>query len=326
MNDKIAKLADCCLRGEQIENRQIGTLLTEAKRDFFDLLYWANRIRQEHFGGKVRICSIVPGRLGGCNQDCKFCAQSARYKTGYDKPRLTSDEDILKGAEQAKGNGVTHFGIVYSGKTTNELELQRLEGLIRQIRDRFGLNVCASLGMIGKEQAKRLAEAGLTGYNHNLETSARHFADIVTTHKYEERVETIQAAQAAGLRVCAGGIFGIGESDEDRVNMALTLRGLGVGAVPMNFLHPIAGTPLGEAQTLEPQEILRIIALYRFILPRTTLKIAGGRVLNLRDMQSWMFYAGANGVLSGDYLTTTGRAVKEDMQMLCDLGLEPDYE
>jgi len=188
------------------------------------------------------------------------------------------------------------------------------------------LSVCASLGTITGEQAKRLADSGLTGYNHNLETSERHFPDIVTTHKYADRVRTIRAAQAAGLRVCAGGIFGIGETDEDRVEMALELRGLGVDTVPMNFLHPIKGTPMGEAETLEPREILRIIAMYRFILPRTTLKIAGGRVLNLRDMQSWMFYAGANAILSGNYLTTAGRAVQEDLQMLRDLHLEPDFD
>jgi biotin synthase len=180
--------------------------------------------------------------------------------------------------------------------------------------------------MITAEQACRLAQSGLSGYNHNLETSEEHFANIVTTHKYAERVRTIQAAQEAGLRVCGGGIFGIGESDNDRVEMALELRRLGVDTVPMNFLHPIEGTPLGDAKTLLPREILRIIALYRFILPQTNLKIAGGRVLNLRDMQSWMFYAGANGILSGNYLTTTGRAVREDMQMLADLGLQPDLD
>jgi biotin synthase len=148
----------------------------------------------------------------------------------------------------------------------------------------------------------------------------------VTTHKYADRVNTIRSAKAAGLSVCAGGIFGIGETDEDRVEMALELRRLGVDTVPMNFLHPIAGTPLGEAKALEPREVLTIVALYRFILPRTTLKVAGGRVLNLRDMQSWMFYAGANAILSGNYLTTAGRAVRDDVQMLRDLGLEPDYD
>lgn len=248
--------------------------------------------------------------------------QSTRYETDFSKTRTISDEEILNAAQQAKLNGVANFGIVYSGGTVSEKELTRLQGLIKQIRNEFGLEVCASLGVITAEQARRLVQSGLSGYNHNLETSEKHFGKIVTTHKYADRVRTIQVAKKAGLRVCAGGIFGIGESDDDRVQMALELRRLSVDIVPMNFLHPIEGTPLGNVTTLEPREILSIIAVYRFILPQTNLKIAGGRVLNLRDLQSWMFYAGANGILSGDYLTTTGRAVKEDMRMLADLGLQ----
>jgi biotin synthase len=326
MKARIEQIANCCLAGEQIGPEQVDNLLAEAESDPDGLLYWANRIRQRFFGNKVKICAIVPGRLGGCSQDCKFCAQSARYNTDYRKTQTLSDEEILGAAEQAKSSGIRNFGIVYSGKTANGNELIRLEGLISDIKNRLGLKVCASLGVITTEQAQRLTQAGLTGYNHNLETSESHFANIVTTHKYADRVSTINAAKEAGLRVCAGGIFGIGESDNDRVQMALKLRELNVDIVPMNFLHPIEGTPLGETKTLTPREILRIIALYRFILPQTTLKIAGGRVLNLRDLQSWIFYAGANAILSGNYLTTSGRAVEEDMQMLADLGMQPDLE
>jgi len=326
MNEKIRTIADCCLAGDRIGREQIDILLAEARRDFFDLLYWANKIREKFFGNKIKICSIVPGRLGGCDQDCKFCAQSARYETGYRQAQVLSDEQILKAAEQAESNGVANFAIVYSGRMVGERELSRLQGLIKQIKQRFGLKVCASLGVITSRQARQLVDSGLTRYNHNLETSEKHFGNIVTTHKYADRVRTIQTAKDAGLQVCAGGIFGIGETDDDRVQMALELRRLGVETVPMNFLHPIPGTPLGDAKTLQPREILSIIAIYRFILPQTNLKIAGGRVLNLRDPQSWMFYAGANGILSGNYLTTTGRAVKEDMQMLTDLGLQPDSD
>jgi biotin synthase len=298
MNGKIEEIADCCLTGGDIAHEQIGTLLAQAETSFFDLLYWANKIREKFFGNKVRICSIVPGRLGGCNQDCKFCAQSARYNTDYRKTQTLSDEEILAAAEQAESNGVTNFGIVYSGKTINGKELARLEGLIAEIKEYFDVKV----------------------------SSERHFANIVTTHEYADRVGTIEAAKQAGLRVCAGGIFGVDESDDDRVQMALELRRLDVDIVPMNFLHPIEGTPLADTETLEPKKILQIIALYRFILPQTTLKVAGGRVLNLRDLQSWIFYAGANAILSGNYLTTSGRAVGEDMQMLTDLGLEPDSD
>jgi len=159
-------------------------------------------------------------------------------------------------------------------------------------------------------------------FNHNLETSARHFSNIVSTHEYADRVKTIEAGLKAGLGVCAGGIFGIGENESDRIDMALELRRLDVDMVPMNFLHPIEGTPLSNAEKLSPREILRIVALYRFILPTTHLKVAGGRVLNLRDLQSWIFYAGCTSILSGNYLTTAGRDVKEDLQMLEDLGLQ----
>jgi len=326
MNDEIKTIAQCSLAGDEIDRGQIDALVGVGGECFGDLLYWANEIRQRFFGNRVRVCSIVPGRLGGCNQDCKFCAQSARYNAGYTAPEVLSDEEILSAAGQAKANGVTNFGIVYSGKGVSERELERLCGLIRVIKERFGLTACASLGLITAEQAGRLAQAGLTGYNHNLETSERYFGDIVTTHAYGDRVAAIKAAQEADLRICAGGLFGIGETDEDRVDMALELRKLGVDTVPMNFLHPIEGTPLGDAKSLDPREILRIIAIYRFILPRTTLKVAGGRVRNLRDMQSWIFYAGANGILSGNYLTTAGRAVEDDMQMLKDLQLQPEMD
>ena len=187
----------------------------------------------------------------------------------------------------------------------------------------MGLGACAALGIIDADQARRLAAAGLTRYNHNLETSERHFRRIVTTHAYSDRIAAIRAAQSAGLGICAGGIFGVGETDRDRIDMALTLRDLAVDTVPMNFLHPIPGTPLAYTPPLPPRQILTIIALYRFILPNAHLKVAGGRVLNLRDLQSWMFRAGATSILTGNYLTTAGRSANDDLQMLRDLGLEP---
>ena len=325
MNETLSFLAGRVLDGQLLDRAEIDRLLEESSQDYDDLLYWANKIRRKFFGDKIKVCSIVPGRLGGCDQDCAFCAQSARFDTAVEKKaKLLSDEQILAAAAAAAESGVPNFGIVYSGRTISENEFDRIEKLVRRIKKQFGLGVCVSLGMITANQAKRLVEAGANRYNHNLETSERHFSNIVTTHKYADRIRTIQAAKDAGLGICAGGIFGIGESDDDRVDMALELRSLGADTVPMNFLHPIEGTPLGNAETLKPVEILRIIAIFRFILPKTNLKIAGGRVLNLRDLQSWMFYAGATSILSGNYLTTTGRQVAEDMQMLEDLGLEVD--
>ncbi|HIJ67319.1 MAG TPA: biotin synthase BioB [Planctomycetes bacterium] len=323
MNETIALLAGRVLDGELLERAEIDTLLRESEGDYDDLLYWANKIRQKFFGNKIKVCSIVPGRLGGCDQDCAFCAQSARFNTAVGKkPQFLSDEEILAGAAQAAKNKVSNFGIVYSGRAVTATQLGRIEKLVRRIKDAYDLGVCGSFGLISSEQAMRLGRAGMSRYNHNLETSERYFPSIVTTHEYADRVRTIEVVKGAGLAICAGGIFGIGETEADRVDMALELRRLGADTVPMNFLHPIKGTPLGRAETIKPRQILRIVAIFRFILPKTNLKIAGGRVLNLRDLQSWMFYAGATSILSGDYLTTSGRAVSEDMQMLADMGLE----
>ncbi|MCX5633170.1 MAG: biotin synthase BioB [Phycisphaerae bacterium] len=323
MNRRISEIAEKILNGHLSDRQEIEYLFS-FDDSLWDLLYCANQIRQKFFGNKIKVCSIVPGRLGGCNQDCKFCAQSARYESSFKETKTLTDEEIINAAKQAKQKGVSNFGIVYSGKTISEKELVRLEKLIPKIKNGVGINVCGGFGIIDYEQAVRLKKAGMARYNHNLETSRNHFKNIVTTHDYDCRIETVKAAKKAGLGLCTGGIFGIGETDTDRIDMALQIKELGVDMVPMNFLHPIAGTPLADMPTMQPSQILRLIALYRFILPKTGIKIAGGRVLNLRDMQSWIFYAGATSILSGNYLTTAGRAVEEDVRMIKDLGLEPN--
>jgi biotin synthase len=323
MNKHTEQYAKQILDGQLLEGKDIDRLSELSHEHFDDLLYWANEIRKQNFGNKVKMCSIVPGRLGGCSQDCAFCAQSVHYDTAVDKtPQTLTDDEIMAAAKEAKQKGVPNFGIVYSGRKVSDAELDRLIALTGRIKDEIGMGVCMGLGILSEESMQRLADAGVVRFNHNLETSKRHFADIVTTHKYEDRVKTIEAGLKAGMGVCAGGIFGIGETEADRIDMALELRRLGVDMVPMNFLHPIEGTPLGKAEKLPPREILRIVALYRFILPKTHLKVAGGRILNLRDMQAWIFHAGCTAILSGNYLTTAGRAVEDDLQMLTDLGLE----
>ena len=324
MNKQIQEYAEKILYSQLLERTEIDQLSKLSTAHFDDLLYWANEIRKANFGSKVKICSIVPGRLGGCSQDCAFCAQSVYYDTAVDKtPKTLTDDEIMAAAKEAKHKGVPNFGIVYSGRKVSDVELDRLIALTGRIKNEIGMGVCMGLGILSKENMQRLADAGVVRFNHNLETSERHFGDIVSTHKYADRVRTIEAGLKAGMGVCAGGIFGIGETEADRIDMALELRRLGVDMVPMNFLHPIEGTPLGKAEKLPPREILRIVALYRFILPKTHLKVAGGRVLNLRDMQAWIFYAGCTAILSGNYLTTAGRAVEDDLRMLSDLGLEP---
>jgi biotin synthase len=322
LNDLIAKLADTVLSDNLLETQQINALAAETAslENIEDLLYFSEKIRRKHFSNKIKLCSIVPARLGGCNQDCKFCAQSAHYKTAVKGTTTLTEDEIITAARQAARNGVKNFGIVYSGESITDRELAKLENLIPKIKE-LGLNVCGSLGIVSPQKAKKLKAAGIDRYNHNLETSRNHFPEVVTTHCYDDRLDSIKNSLDAGLALCAGAIFGIGETDSDRIDIALELRKLNVDTVPMNFLHPIEGTPMDRLAPLLPLQILRIIALYRFILPRTTLKAAGGRVLNLRDLQSWIFRAGANSILTGNYLTTAGRSAEDDKKMLEDLKL-----
>lgn len=324
MNQLLAKLADIVLSGQLLDTKQINALAAETAslENIENLLYFSDKIRRKHFANKIKLCSIVPARLGGCDQDCKFCAQSGHYKTAIKGTSSLTDDEIITAASQAAQNGVKNFGIVYSGKAITDDELARLQKLIPRIK-KLGLNVCGSLGIVSPEKAKKLKAAGIDRYNHNLETSRNNYPDVVTTHCYDDRLDSIKNSLDAGLALCAGAIFGIGETDSDRIDIALELRNLNVDTVPMNFLHPIEGTPMEKVNPLQPLQILRIIALYRFILPRTTLKAAGGRVLNLRDLQSWIFRAGANSILTGNYLTTAGRSAAEDKKMLEDLKLEP---
>ncbi len=321
MNPIIEQLARQVLSDIIPDKAHALTLVENAREDFDDLMYWSNKIRVRNFGSCVRVCSIVPGRLGGCSEDCKFCAQSARYKTDIGPARYTSNEEILHAAEQARNSGIKNFGIVYSGRTITDDELDRVCSLSERISQKNGMDLCGSFGILTPSQAVRLASAGLKRYNHNLETSADYFHDIVTTHDYSERVETINNALDAGLGVCAGGIFGIGESLSDRIEMAISLRELGVDMVPLNFLHPIPGTPLADSPPMSPRQILTTIAMFRFMLPHADIKVAGGRVLNLGDMQSWIFKAGATAIITGNYLTTSGRDAQQDLKMLSDMEL-----
>ncbi len=303
---------------------QIGRLSAASFEYLDDLLHWANRIRWEYFGNKIRVCSIVPGRLGGMQSDCAFCAQSVRYETAVDKtPKVLTDDEIIAAAAEVKAKGVPNFGIVYSGKAVSSAELERLIGLTERIREEFGLGVCMGLGILAARRCgvwrRRVWCGTITTLRRRGGISEKSLRRIRTTSEWRRLRRRLRRVWGC----VAGGIFGIGETEQDRLDMALELRRLGVDTVPMNFLHPIAGPPLGTLETLRPREILRIIALYRFILPKVNLKVAGGRVLNLRDVQSWIFYAGCTSILSGNYLTTAGRAVEEDMQMLYDLGLEP---
>jgi biotin synthase len=287
------------------------------------LLAGAHRIRERAFGNRIELCSIINAKSGRCAENCAFCAQSAHHRTSAPTYPLKTREEIVQGARQAQAEGSHCYGIVTSGTRVREgEEFERILAAIREIRVTTTIEPSASLGILDEQTARALAEAGCVTYHHNLETARSFFPNICTTHDYEEDVRTVRLAKAAGMKVCCGGIFGLGESLEQRVELAFTLRELEVDSVPLNFLNPIAGTPLEDTKDLTPLDCLRIIALFRYLLPERRISVCGGREPNLRDFQSWIFMAGASGTMVGNYLTTSGRDRETDLQMFRDAEVE----
>ena len=323
MNDVIQKLAQQVLENKTITRKYAEYLMFLEGEAIFDLLYWANKIRLKFVGNEITCCAIISAKQGRCSEDCKFCSQSVHYNTNVSRFPFVENEVITASAANASSIDASCLGIVTSGSGINNgYELERVCEAISLLSKTNGVTPHASLGCLTQDAANRLAKSGLKRINHNLETSSRYFPQICTTHSYDDRITTIKATKAAGMEVCSGGIFGIGEAVEDRVDLAFTLKQLNVDSIPLNFLNPISGTPLGNTKPLPPMEILKIIAVYRFIFPDKEIKVAGGREKNLRDLQSWIFYAGANSIIIGNYLTTQGRPPEEDLQMIKDLGLQ----
>jgi biotin synthase len=326
---RLAGLGQRVLDGGQI-TREEGQWLfdLESATDIFDLMSWANRIREHFKGNKIHLCSIVNVKAGGCSENCKFCAQSAAYQTESPRYGLIDEEPILNAAEEANANGVTALGLVAAWRGLEEGPvLDDICDRLEHLKESGKARPDASLGIIKNPRvAQRLREAGLECYNHNLESSRRFFPQVCDTHTYDERVETIKHLKGAGIKICSGGIIGMGETREDRCDLAFSLRELGAHIVPINILNPIKGTPFGDQAPLPPMEILKTIACFRFILPRQEIMIAGGRTVNLRDLQSMIFIAGGSALMVGNYLTTLNQPVEKDLQMLKDLGLDPSWD
>lgn len=318
----IDKLADKVLQGDGITFDEAISLIGLTKNsDIICLAGLANRIREEFCGMKIELCSIINAKSGACPEDCKFCAQSSFYRTECLVYPLISQEAILDKANEAKKMGVRNFCIVTSGRTVNDTDFARILDVLRGIKN-LGMNPNCSLGFLTEERIKALENAGVREYNHNLETSRSHFPSICTTHKFEERIETVRMVKGSKLRACCGGIIGMGESPSQRVEMAFSLKELNVDCVTVNMLNPRPGTPLEGTPQIPPMEIIKTIAVFRFILPKVIIKLAGGREVNLRDLQSLGLSAGANGLIIGGYLTTKGRSHEEDLEMVRDLGFE----
>ncbi|MFN3466721.1 MAG: biotin synthase BioB [Candidatus Brocadiales bacterium] len=320
MNASIKELGEKILSGGRINKEEAAPLLSLKGESLYDLFYWANAIRHHYKGNEITCCGIMSAKRGKCPEDCRFCAQSLWYETGVEEIPLVGEEVVREAALGAVTSRASSLGLVTSGKKLTHGELVSLCRGIRAACDVMPIH--ASLGLLTHEGAKLLSLSGVSRYNHNLETSRRFFPRLCTTHTYEDRLATISVAREAGMEICSGGIFGVGESPEDRLELAFTLKELDVDTVPLNFLHPVPGTPLGYNQRLSPLEILKIIALFRIILPDKDIKVAGGRQKNLRDLQSWIFYAGASSIIVGDYLTTKGTPPEVDLQMIADLGLQ----
>jgi biotin synthase len=319
------------LKNEAIKTQGIGVgealeLFIEGSNNPWRVMAAASEIR-EHFKGKgIILCGITNAKSGKCFEDCKFCAQSSHYPTDALSYPLKTAAEMITEADDAARSGAEFFGIVTSGKRIKaKKEWNEIFKAIQGI-NKTTIHVCVSLGLIDIEKARELKAAGLFRYHHNLETSRSFFKNICTTHDYEEDVETIRNVKKAGLSVCAGALFGMGEGISHRIELAATLRELNVDSVPLNILNPIKGTPLSHMLPLPPLEILMTIAVFRFMLPDKDIKLCGGKEKNLRQLLPLGIMAGANSLMTGNYLTTTGRDSKLDMEMIADLGLIPTRE
>ena len=314
----ISMLKKSVLAGTE-PNKESVLSLCNAPLD--ELCSAADEIRRHFCGNTFDICTIINGKSGRCSEDCKYCAQSVHYKTKIDEYALLDTAELLRQARYNAERGVLRYSIVTSGRNLNKAELRQICKSIRAIRENVDIEVCVSFGLLDEEEFREIEAAGAGRIHCNLETSSRFFSEVCTTHTYEEKIKTIQAAQRAGLFVCSGGIMGLGETMEDRIDMALTLRKLGIRSVPINFLNPIKGTPYEKNMPLDDEEKCRIVAIYRFLLPNAYIRLAGGRGL-IKDKGECCFRAGANAAISGDMLTTSGITIETDMKMLDKLGYE----
>ncbi len=320
----INEVTERILDGGQITFEEAFTLINvdENDKDTLEILFaGANKIREKFLSNKVDLCTIMNAKSGKCSEDCKFCAQSAHYHTDVENYDLLDYSQILKRAKENESAGAHRFSLVTSGKGLTGKVFDEIVDIYRRLREDTNLKLCASHGIISYEQALQLKKVGVIMYHHNVETSKDYYDEICTTHDYQERFETIKNVIKAGLEICCGGIIGLGESREDRVKMGFEIRDLGVKSIPINILRPIKGTPLQDREMLTPYEILKTMALYRYIIPDCYIRYAGGR-LALKDKQNIGFRAGVNAALVGNYLTTVGNDIEEDKKMITCEGLE----
>ncbi|CAN2041272.1 Biotin synthase [Candidatus Magnetomoraceae bacterium gMMP-15] len=309
--------------GDSVSYDEARELATLPEKDTLDLIFFAGKIRNK-FQKKIFKCSIINAKSGACSQDCTFCAQSVYHKTGVKKYPLLSKQELVNNAVLMYKAGATQYSMVTSGYMLNDKEINIISQAAVNIKEKTDLNLCCSPGIITKKMAEKLKQSGMINYHHNLETARSYFDKICTTHEYDEDIEAIKLAKSCNLNVCSGGILGLGESWNQRIELAFTLKELNVDSVALNFLNPVFGTKMENRPLMKPMQALKSIALFRFILPEKNITICGGREVVLKDYQSWLFAAGANGLMIGNYLTTKGRSIDMDIEMIKEMNFEND--
>lgn len=328
------ELAELAIAGESLSREQALAVLESSDVELPSLIAAAWRVRHKFWGNTVQLYYLRNAKSGLCPEDCKYCSQSVVSEAEIPKYVFQNEEKLLEGAKEAKATGARTYCIVASGRGPSNREVEHVAKAVERIKAETGLHICACLGLLKPEQAERLKQAGVDRVNHNLNTSRRHHEEIVTTHTYEDRLATLRTCREAGLELCAGMIVGMGETASDLVDVAFELRGLECESIPVNFLHPIDGTPLGGGERgpgagdqgsqpapLNARECLRALCLMRFVNPQSEIRIAGGREVNLRSLQPMGLYP-ANSIFVSDYLTTPGQPASDDYKMIEDLGFE----
>ncbi len=318
-----AALAYRVVAGGAVTRDEAAAMLRVGDEDVLDLLAAAYRVRRRHWGNRVHLHLLMNAQSGLCAEDCGYCSQSKVSTADIPVYPMRGRDAILDGARRAAELQCSTYCIVMSGRAPSDKAIDEVADVVRDIKAGFDLQVCACLGFLTDDKARRLREAGVDTYNHNLNTSRAHTPEIVSTHTFQDRVDTVERAKSAGIHACSGAIFGMGESDEDAVDVAFALRGLSPKSIPVNFLHPIAGTPLAGRHELTPNRCLKILAMMRFVNPKAEIRIAGGREVNLRSLQPLGLYA-ANSIFVNGYLTTGGQGAEADHKMIADLGFAID--
>lgn len=310
-------LAEEIIQGKRLTREEDTSFLKTCDLD--QLCEGANRLREYFVGDSVDLCTIISGRSGNCGENCKFCAQSAHNHTGCEVYELLDYEQVSKEAKSNEEEGVDRFAIVISGHHPSNENFKKILEMYKKLKAERNLSLCASLGFLSSEQFEALYDAGVRSYHNNIETSKKNFKNICTTHSFEDKVANIKRAKKAGLKVCSGGIIGMGETMDDRIDMAFDLFDLGVSSIPINALIPIPGTPLENERQLTEEEILRTIAIFRYINPEAEIRLAAGRKL-IGDNGRKAFESGASATITGNMLTTTGSTIQSDREMLLSMG------